>query len=157
MPVDRSRIRVKAMLMAPNEGLSAHAVSCNPPTAENPDGYHRLIGGSVEFGEFHRDAILREVHEELEATVRDLTYLAAVENIFQMNGELGHEVVFLYSGRLDPLPAPANATLTETDGKVVPVVWRSFREDEESLPLYPTAALPWARAFADQESRGPGS
>lgn len=122
MPIDRSLIRVKAMLIAPNEELSAHAVSLNKPTPENPDGYHRLIGGSVEFGESNWDAIVREVHEELGATVHGLTYLAAVENIFRIDGELGHEIVFLYSGRLDPLPATANAALTEIDGSVVPVM-----------------------------------
>ena len=38
MTIDRSRIRVKAMMVAPNDGFSAHAVSLNPPTAENPTG-----------------------------------------------------------------------------------------------------------------------
>lgn len=33
----------------------------NSPTEENPDGYHRLIGGSVEMGETHREAIVREI------------------------------------------------------------------------------------------------
>jgi NADH pyrophosphatase NudC (nudix superfamily) len=78
MPIDRCLIRVKAMLIAPNEELSAHAVSLNKPTPENPDGYHRLIGGSVEYGESHLDAIVREVHEELRATVHGVTYLPAV-------------------------------------------------------------------------------
>lgn len=143
MTVDRSCIRVKTMLIAPNDDDTAHAVSLNAPTAEDPDGYHRLIGGSVEFGETHRNALLREVNEELGATVRDLTFLASVENIFQIDGVPGHEVVFLYSGRLDPPPAAAGATLTEIDGNVVPVVWRSLHEEEESLPLYPAAAIPW--------------
>ena len=42
------------------------------PSAENPQGYHRLIGGSVNLGEPHRDAIVREVDEELGATIRSL-------------------------------------------------------------------------------------
>ncbi len=151
MTVDRSFIRVKAMLVAPNEDLTAHAVSLNPPTAENPGGYHRLIGGSVELGESHRDAIAREVNEELGATVHDLVWLATVENIFRLNGTLGHEIVFLYSGRLDPLPGRQDATLTEIDGSVVPVVWRSFREDDEPLPLYPSAALAWVRHLAEDK------
>lgn len=145
MPIDRSVIRVKAMLVAPNADHTAHAVSLNPPTAENPDGYHRLIGGGVELGESHRDAILREVDEELTATVHDLTMLATVENIFRMDGVLGHEIVFLYTGRLDPLPAAIGATLTESDDSVVPVVWRSFDEDDETLPLYPAAVLAWVQ------------
>ena len=105
----------------------------------------RLIGGGVELGESHQDAIVREVGEELGAAVHDLTLLAPIENIFRIDGVLGHEIVFLYTGRLDPLPATANATLTESDGSVVPVVWRSFHEDDEMLPLYPAAVLEWVR------------
>src|SRR5687768_6498661 len=101
---DRSHIRVKSMLIAPNDELTAHAVSLNPSTRENPDGYHRLIGGSVELGESHRDAVVREVHEELGATIRELAFLATLENIFHIDGMLGHEIVFLYAGRLDPFP-----------------------------------------------------
>lgn len=142
MAIDRSFIRVKAMLIARNEAATAHAVSLHPPTAENPLGYHRLIGGGVELGESHRDAMRREVDEELGATIRDLTHLGAVESIFRIDGHLGHEVVFLYSGRLDPAPAPRGASLTESDGSVMPVVWRPIGTDQ-SVPLYPLAAEPW--------------
>lgn len=147
-PIDRSYIRVKAMLIAPNDEGTAHAVSLNRPTAENPHGHHRPIGGGVELGETHRDAIVREVDEELGATIHDLTYLSAVENIFRINGELGHEVVFLYAGRLDPRPVPTGATLTEIDGSVVPVVWRPVDDKHEPLPLYPSAASAWVVASA---------
>ncbi|WP_301485025.1 NUDIX domain-containing protein [Intrasporangium sp.] len=111
-----------------------------PPTAENHDGFHRLIGGSVELGETHREAILREVHEELGAAVRDLAYLDVVENVFRINGVLGHEVVFLYTGRLDPEPKQAGATLTEADGTVVPMVWPPFDDANQPLPLF---RRPW--------------
>jgi 8-oxo-dGTP pyrophosphatase MutT (NUDIX family) len=132
------------MLIAPNGDFSAHAVSVNPPTAENPEGYHRLIGGSVDLGEHHRDAIVREVAEELGATIHDLAFLATVENIFLIDGEPGHEVVFLYSGRLEPEPALVDASLTESDGSILPVAWRPFDDAHESLPLYP-AVGPWVR------------
>lgn len=143
------------MLVAPHPDGTCHAVSLNPPTAENPQGYHRLIGGSVELGETHRDAVQREVHEELGATVHRLTHLTAVENIFRIDGVPGHEIVFLYSGRLDPLPAPEGATLTESDGSVVPVVWRSFREDDELLSLYPAAVVPWVQQLRGRKPRAP--
>lgn len=148
MTIDRSVIRVKAMLIAPNPDHSAHAVSLNAPTIENPAGYHRLIGGTVELGESHRDTIRREVDEELGATIHDLTLLGTVENIFTIDGALGHEIVFIYSGRLDPAPPAARATLTENDGTTVPVVWRSISSDNETLPLYPGAAEPWAIKLA---------
>lgn len=131
------------MLIASNTAGTAHAVSVNPPTLENPEGYHRLIGGSVKVGETHHDAILREVAEELGATVNRLTCLGVAENIFRMNGQLGHEIVFLYAGRLDPEPAPSGATLIETDGAVVPVVWRPFDDADVDVPLYPTNVAAW--------------
>lgn len=139
--IDRSHIRVKAMLVAPNVQGTAHAVSVNAATAENPGGYHRLIGGSVEVGETHIDAVRREVREELSATIRDLSYLGVVENIFHLDGDVGHEIVFVYTGRLDPEPAAEGATLTESDGAVVPVVWRSFDDAAEVLPLYPAGVM----------------
>jgi len=137
------------MLIAPNTDFTAHAVSLNAPTKENPDGYHRLIGGSVELGELHRDAICREVAEELGATVANLSLLTTIENIFTMDGELGHEIVFVYSGRLIPEPAAQGATLTESDGTIVPVVWRSISGDGETVPLYPSAVEPWVRKLID--------
>ncbi len=137
------------MLIAPNDEHTAHAVTVNPPTKENPAGYHRLIGGSVELGERHRDAMVREVDEELGATIRDLTLLGAVENIFHIDGVLGHEIVFLYSGRLEPAPASEGATLTESDGTVVPVIWRPFDDAGETRPLYPSQVTPWLRQVAD--------
>lgn len=152
MAVDRSFIRVKAMLIAPNPEGTAHVVSLNPPTAENPAGYHRLIGGSVELGETHREAIEREVDEELGARLVDLEHLGAVESIFQIDGTAGHEVVLLHTARVDPLPAVTGATLTESDGSVVPLVWRSFVEEDETLPLYPLAVGPYVARL--RESAG---
>lgn len=141
MPIDRSVIRVKAMLIAPNAEGTAHAVSLNAPTTENPAGYHRLIGGGVEFGETHEAAIRREVDEELSAAIRELRLVGSIENIFRIDGVIGHEVVFVYTGRLDPEPALRGATLTESDGSVVPVVWRPLADDDEQLPVYPDGAL----------------
>ena len=131
------RIRVKAMLLALNEDRTTHAVSVNMPSDENPEGFHRLIGGGVEFGETHEATIRREIDEELSATIHDLEYVGALENFFSMSGELGHEIVFVYTGRLDPAPAAEGATLTESDGSIVPVVWRPVDDAGEALPLYP--------------------
>jgi 8-oxo-dGTP pyrophosphatase MutT (NUDIX family) len=138
------------MLVAPNDDVSAHAVTVNPPTAENPQGYHRLIGGSVDLGEPHRDAIVREVEEELGATIQALAFLGTVENIFHIDGVPGHEVVFLYSGRLDPQPALLDANLTESDGTIMPVVWRPFHDAGEALPLYPAEVVPWVQRVAER-------
>lgn len=139
------QIRVKAMLIAPDAAGATHAVSVCPPTAENPLGYHRLVGGSLEPGETHREAVVREVHEELGAAIRDLRYLDVVENIFTVDGRAGHEVVFVYTGRLEPEPPRVGAVLRETDGTVLPVVWRPFADAQEPLPLFPQEAAALAR------------
>lgn len=147
--VDRSVIRVKVMLVAPDDDGLAHAVSVHAPTAENPAGFHRLVGGSVELGERHRDAIVREVGEELGSRVRDLRLLTVLENIFSIDGVLGHEVVLLHTGRLDPSPPRDGATLTEDDGTVLPVVWRPVDDAAQTLPLYPDGVADWVRAVAE--------
>ena len=139
------QIRVKAMLIAPDAEGSAHAVSVCPPTVENPVGYHRLIGGSLEPGETHREAVVREVREELAASIRDLTYLDVVESIFTVDGRAGHEIVFVYTGRLDPEPPRRGAVLSESDGTVLPVAWRPVADADEPLPLYPEAAATLVR------------
>lgn len=154
MPIDRSHIRVKVMLVAPNSQGAVHAVSVNAATAENPHGYHRFIGGSVELGETHREAIRREVREELSAEIRDLRHLGVVENIFTIDGTTGHEIVFVYTGHLDPEPAPSGATLTESDGTVMPVVWRTLYDDVDELPLYPAGVLELAIALGVPPSWG---
>lgn len=92
----------------------------------------------------------REIDEKLGATVRDLTFLTTLENIFRIDGTLGHEIVLLYTGQLNPLPALTNASLTESDGSVAPVVWRPSRDEQESLPLYPSAAVAWVHRLVDR-------
>ena len=72
-----------------------------------------------------------------------VTLLSTVENIFTIDGVLGHEIVFLYSGRLEPAPPATGATLTESDGSTVPVVWRSLSGEREEVPLYPGSAEFW--------------
>jgi hypothetical protein len=52
--------------------------------------------------------VVREIAEELEATLVDVRLLGVVESIFEIRGELGHEVDFRYAGRLvedDVIPA----------------------------------------------------
>lgn len=133
-------IRVKAMLVAVSPDGNEHAVSVCPPSVENPWGYHRFVGGSVEVGETHRQAVQREVREELGASIKELTHLGVVESFFTVDGVQGHEIVFLYAGRLDPPPPATGGVLTESDGTVLDVCWRPFADQAQALPLYPEAA-----------------
>jgi ADP-ribose pyrophosphatase YjhB (NUDIX family) len=60
------------------------------------DYFCRPLGGGIEFGEHSRDAMLREIREEIDAEVKNLEMVGVLENIFIYEGEQGHEVVFVY-------------------------------------------------------------
>jgi ADP-ribose pyrophosphatase YjhB (NUDIX family) len=61
--------------------------------------YARPLGGGVELGETSEQAIVREIREEIGAEVRDLKLLGVLENLFELEGEQRHEVVFVYDAR----------------------------------------------------------
>lgn len=56
----------------------------------------RPLGGGIEFGEHSRDAVLREIREEVGAEVGRLELVGVLENIFTYEGAPGHELVFVY-------------------------------------------------------------
>jgi len=58
--------------------------------------YYRPLGGGIEFGETSRDAIIREIREELDAEIENLTWLGILENLFTLEGERGHEIALVY-------------------------------------------------------------
>ena len=60
------------------------------------DYFCRPLGGGIEFGEHSRDAMLREIREEIGAEVENLELVGVLENIFIYEGQQGHEVVFVY-------------------------------------------------------------
>ncbi|MEE7492755.1 DNA mismatch repair protein MutT [Methylobacterium oryzae] len=62
----------------------------------------RPLGGSVAFGEWAEDALIREFEEELGVTVSVLGSPRVVENIFTHEGQVGHEVLFLFPVGLPP-------------------------------------------------------
>lgn len=60
------------------------------------DYYYRPIGGGIEYGETSSNALKREVLEEIGANITNVKLLGTIENIFSYNGDLGHEIVFVY-------------------------------------------------------------
>lgn len=62
--------------------------------------FFRLIGGGVHFCEDSADALVREVREELETELENVTFLRIIENVFTYQGTPGHEIIFLYSADL---------------------------------------------------------
>lgn len=62
--------------------------------------YFRPLGGSIEFGEHSREAVVREFDEELGVELTDVEPLATLERTFTFDGEDGHELWRLYEGRI---------------------------------------------------------
>jgi ADP-ribose pyrophosphatase YjhB (NUDIX family) len=62
--------------------------------------FYRALGGEVEFGETSSDALIREFQEETGLTLDRVEPLGVVENLFMLEGQPGHEVVFEFIARL---------------------------------------------------------
>jgi ADP-ribose pyrophosphatase YjhB (NUDIX family) len=140
--VDRSSIRVKAMAYLPNSAGTHHAVF---KAADPADGrvFHRLLGGGVELGERSADAVVREIEEELHATLLEPRLLGVLENVFSYDGELGHEVVFVYAGTLaEGDVVPPEGGWYDDVGTPMWVEWRPADPGPSDVlpPLYPDGA-----------------
>jgi ADP-ribose pyrophosphatase YjhB (NUDIX family) len=103
----------------------------------------RPLGGEIEFGERAEDAARREIREELGADVEDLQFLGAIENVFTYLGQPGHELVWLYEGRLsDPSLYTRDVIEADEGGATFEAHWVDlavFVRGE--APLYPDGLL----------------
>jgi ADP-ribose pyrophosphatase YjhB (NUDIX family) len=92
----------------------------------------------VELGESSVEAVVREIREELEAELLDPRLLGVLENIFELDGELGHEICFIYLGELaDPSTIPPEGRSfidVENPGWVE---WRPLRDPDPDVALFP--------------------
>ena len=108
--------------------------------------FYRPVGGGIEFGERGRDAVIREVREELNTEATDLTYLGALENIFSYENAPGHEIALIYDGRFtDPALNADDVCVQGRDGKKIlyEAGWRplDFFQGATAPPLYPEGLL----------------
>ena len=62
--------------------------------------YYRPLGGSIELGEKSAHTVIREFKEELHTKIEITNYLGCLENVFHLDGDIGHEIIQLYSLRL---------------------------------------------------------
>jgi len=135
--VDRSYIRVKAMAFLPNAAGTHHAVL----RGTDPVGalvFHRLLGGGVELGERSEKAVVREISEELRATMEEPRLLGVLESVFTFEGGPGHEIVFVYAGRLaEGDVVPPEGGWYDDVGLPMWVEWRPLDDADCALPLYP--------------------
>jgi 8-oxo-dGTP pyrophosphatase MutT (NUDIX family) len=104
--------------------------------------FGRLLGGHVEFGETTRETIVREMREELAAEVVVDRLVGWVENLFEYEGEPGHEVVAIYEVRFaDPtLLTRESFEFHDIDEGCEGVVWVTPQSMKaQGMQLYPEA------------------
>lgn len=128
-------LRVKAVCVFTNEDRIL-AIAGHDPT--KGQSFWVPVGGRVEFGETSREAILREIEEELSAEVADLRLLGVLENIFTFDGDDGHEIVFIYDARFIE---PSMYRLGQVDGieenQSFAAYWIDPDAPTDGRPLYP--------------------
>lgn len=68
---------------------------------DGDDLFHRFLGGTVEFGEHSREAVVREFGEEVGERFVVAGLVGTFERVFEFDGETGHQVWRVYEGHLD--------------------------------------------------------
>ncbi|PCR93082.1 NUDIX hydrolase [Pseudomonas fluorescens] len=101
--------------------------------------FYRPIGGGIEFGETSREAIVREVQEELGLSMKDLRLLGTLESLFVYNGKPGHEMVQVYDARFEDAQVYEQLQIVghESDGAPFTASWQDNSSFTEQSPLVP--------------------
>ncbi|WP_080846255.1 NUDIX hydrolase [Cytobacillus gottheilii] len=103
------------------------------------ENYYRPIGGGIEYGETSAEAVIREVNEEIGAEITNIQFLGTLENIFRYNGELGHEIVFVYEAEFtDPSFYKKSSFMgVEDNGAPFKLVWKPISDFAQHSTLVP--------------------
>ena len=110
--------------------------------APNGDHYYRPLGGAVEFGELAAQTAIRELREEIGAEIENVRYLATLENLFERDGQPGHQIVFLFDADFADRSLYGAAMIVgiESSGKPIEAVWIDISRPLDG-PLYPEGLL----------------
>ncbi|PEI83873.1 NUDIX domain-containing protein [Bacillus toyonensis] len=122
----RPRLRVEVMIV--NDEHSKVLVQCD----EN-ESFYRFPGGSIEFGETSKVAIIRELIEEYDLKV-DVQKLAIVyEHIFEWDNEKGHHCTLIHWGSAQEV---VTNEIRHKEHEDIILIWKSL-EELKKKPTYP--------------------
>ena len=101
--------------------------------------FYRPLGGGIEFGESGIAAITREIREELGVEIATPQLLGVIENIFNLEGDPGHEIVFVYDARFADESYYSRETIPfQEEGWANPhAIWLDLNSLRTDHPLYP--------------------
>jgi 8-oxo-dGTP pyrophosphatase MutT (NUDIX family) len=115
----------------------------------------RPVGGTIEYGEDSRSAVIREVKEELNLDVTDTKLLGIIENIFPYYRDIGHEFDFIYEAKFLHSAAYEQHVIHGVEGKNHFIaVWKrlaDFKEDP-NIKLVPDGLYQMLTSQGNSES-----
>ena len=92
---DKFQIRVRAVIEKDSKILFCK-------NRDKTKDYYFLPGGHVEFGETARNALIRELNEELTISIKDILLIGGMEDIFiKEDGEKHHDINLFFSVLFD--------------------------------------------------------
>ncbi|PGK33874.1 DNA mismatch repair protein MutT [Bacillus anthracis] len=120
--------KLRAEVMILNENHSKVLVQC-----DLRETFYRFPGGSIEFGETAKEAIMRELMEEYDWKI-DVQELAVVnEYIFEWNNEKGHHCTLIHWGTVKERVINE---IRHKEYEDIILIWKSI-EGLKEKPTYP--------------------
>ncbi|MFJ1106706.1 NUDIX domain-containing protein [Bacillus sp. GX] len=132
--------QLRAEVMILNEDRSKVIVQC-----DLSETFYRFPGGSIEFGETAKEAIIRELMEEYDLKI-DVQGLALVnEHIFEWNNEKGHHCTLIHWGTVQET---ITNEIRDKEYEDIKLTWKSINELMEK-PTYPKGIL----SYLEEDNR----
>lgn len=98
--------------------------------------YYRPIGGTIEFGENSSETLVREFFEELAIEIDIQHYVTCIENIFEIDTVIGHEITQVYEAVFKDISLYQRENFKVVEGDQVTVAkWISIKELHEGKKL----------------------
>jgi 8-oxo-dGTP pyrophosphatase MutT (NUDIX family) len=97
--------------------------------------FYRPLGGRIEFGEYAEETVVRELKEEVGVDIQCRGYLGMIQNIFEYEGQPGHEIVLLYECEFADRSYYKKKEFPRLDIDTVTAIWKPVEDFYESKLL----------------------